>query len=219
MTINSFVEDLSSLRLENVFNPYSERCSIYDYVDSPKNRRILLKNMLVAASEVEVDSMWIGRDLGYRGGRRTGLALTDDVHLSDHAKRWDVDCKKFTKGTAVPERTAAVIWSVVRQISSPIFFWNVFPFHPFQSGKPFSNRAHNSFERRIGEDLLAELISIIRPRRLIAIGNDAEKSAFRLSDEIAHVKVRHPSYGGQNIFLGQIRSLYGIGESSTKSHY
>lgn len=214
MTINSFVEDLSSLRLENVFNPYSERCEIYNYAESPRNRRNLLKNLLVAASEVDVDSMWIGRDLGYRGGRRTGLALTDDVHLSDHARRWDVDCRKFTKGTAVPERTAAVIWSAVRQIPSPIFFWNVFPFHPFESGKPFSNRAHNSYERRIGEEILDEMISIVKPRRLIAIGNDAEKSARRLSDTLTHVKVRHPSYGGQNIFLDQIRSLYGIGDGA-----
>lgn len=212
---DAFVNELSGLAFKNTFNPYTDRCDVYDVCDAPRKRRTLLRKMLVAASEVEVDSIWIGRDLGYRGGRRTGLALTDDVHLSHHAKRWGVEVARLTKGQAVPERTAAVIWSVLGQITCPVFLWNVFPLHPFEAGDPFSNRAHNSKERKAGEDLLATLVGLLRPKRIVAIGNDAEKAAMRLEERANVVKVRHPSYGGQNIFLEQIESIYDLKPSKS----
>lgn len=215
MKAESFVKDLANLKFDNTFNPYSQRCQIYDYFDAPKKRRTILKKILEAASQVEVDAIWIGRDLGYRGGRRTGLALTDDVHFCHHVSRWQLDFERLTKGDAVPERTAAAIWSILSQVSSPVFLWNVFPLHPFESGFPFSNRTHNSREREAGEELLDNLISFLRPKRLIAIGNDAEKAAKKFEDRCKVFKVRHPSYGGQNIFLNQIQSLYDIDTTIT----
>ena len=212
MRAEQFIGELSNLKFENTFNPYSDRCEVYDFFDAPEKRSAMLKKMLEAASEVETDSIWIGRDLGYRGGRRTGLALTDDVHLSRHAQRWGIEVERPTKGQVVPERTAAIIWSVLSLISCPIFLWNVFPLHPYEAGDQFSNRAHNSKERNAGEDLLALLIEFLKPNRVIAIGNDAEKSAMRIVMHDKVKKVRHPSYGGQNIFLSQIRTLYQLNE-------
>tara|TARA_R110002073_G_scaffold221977_1_gene382191 strand:- start:3068 stop:3736 length:669 start_codon:yes stop_codon:yes gene_type:complete len=210
MKAEGFVKELANLKFENTFNPYSDRCEIYDYFDAPNRRRAILRKMLEAASQVEVDAIWIGRDLGYRGGRRTGLALTDDIHFCNHVGRWQLDYSRLTKGDAVPERTAAVIWSVLSQISSPVFLWNVFPLHPFEAGSPFSNRAHNSTERKAGEEILEILVDFLKPRRLVAIGNDAESAANKFGDRCEVIKVRHPSYGGQNIFLRQVQSLYDI---------
>lgn len=210
MKAEDFIKEISSLSFENTFNPYSDRCDVYDFFDAPQKRRALLKKMLQAASEVEIDSIWIGRDLGHRGGRRTGLALTDDIHLTNHAKRWGIEVGRITKGEAVPERTAAVIWSVLSEISSPVFLWNVFPLHPYEAGSPFSNRAHNSREKNAGKEVLAMLIQHLNPKRIIAIGNDAEKATVPFVDKSKIFKVRHPSYGGQNEFLSQIRLLYDV---------
>jgi len=158
----------------------------------------------------EIDSIWIGRDLGYRGGRRTGLALTDDAHLHMHAERWKLSIKRPTRGNVLAERTAAVIWSVLLQVEAPVFLWHVFPLHPHEAGNPFSNRPHNSQECKTGEDFLEQLILILKPRRLVAIGNDAARTACRLSSSRKVIKVRHPSYGGQAQFFVQMRELYDL---------
>lgn len=205
-----FVNCLRDLRFENVFNPYADRCAVHDVDDAPSRRARGLQQLLETAVATEVDALWIGRDLGHRGGRRTGLALTDDVHLTIHANRWNVTIERATTGSMVAERTAAVIWSMLALVPAPVFLWNAFPLHPHEPNDPFSNRSHNSHERAIGEALLAELISMLRPRRLVAIGNDAGKATSRLATITEVVQVRHPSYGGQSDFVRQVRWLYDL---------
>jgi hypothetical protein len=208
VTPSEFVLSLKGLKFDNVFNPYADRCEVHDLADAPSRRARALLELLELAGATEIDALWIGRDLGHRGGRRTGLALTDDVHLTVHAARWNISIERATTGMLVAERTAAVIWSVLTLVAVPVFLWNVFPLHPHEPGDPFSNRPHRPRERAVGEDLLAELIAMLQPRRLVAIGNDAAKAGRRLAANVQLIKVRHPSYGGQNDFVRQIQSLY-----------
>ncbi|MCY4283398.1 MAG: uracil-DNA glycosylase [Gammaproteobacteria bacterium] len=208
MTPAQYVNALSKLNFANAFNPYSNRCAIYDLDKAPLTRSQTLQDMLEAATEREIDSIWIGRDLGYRGGRRTGLALTDDVHIQVHGERWRLSIDRPTKGEIVAEQTAAVVWRVLSQVKVSIFLWNVFPLHPYEPGSPFSNRSHNARERRAGEEFLSELIMLLKPSRLVAIGNDAARTAYRLRSRHEVIKVRHPSYGGQIQFSAQVSELY-----------
>lgn len=208
MTPAEFTKALGGLKFENTFNPYSDRCTVHDLDDAPDIRSLTLLSIIDMAGEHEVDSLWIGRDLGYRGGRRTGLAFTDDVNIQAHTERWGLSMRRPTKGEVVAERTAAVIWRVLSQVKASIFLWNVFPLHPHEPGNPFSNRPHNSRERRAGEEFLADLIALLRPRRLVAIGNDAAQATRRLYDPYKAIQVRHPAHGGQTRFLTQINELY-----------
>lgn len=219
MNHHPFVNELASLQFQNCFNPYSDRCEIHDRQNAPHLRATALSAMLNKASENPVDAIWIGRDLGYRGGRRTGLALTDDIHMSAHAKRWNIEIteERPTIGNAVAERTAAVIWDMLEKIDSRIFLWNVFPLHPHESGDQFTNRQHNSLERKAGEDLLKQLINLLNPSRIVAIGNDAAAAALRVTEAIPVANVRHPSYGGQSQFQRQIKELYSLPVSLNQS--
>lgn len=210
MTPEQFVGAIQALSFDNVFNPYSDQCPVYDLSDAPLLRSGALLAMLRAATTTEIDAVWIGRDLGHRGGRRTGLALTDDVHLRTHATRWNIAVERATIGSMVAERTAAVIWSMLGLVSATVFLWNVFPLHPHEPDEPFSNRAHSRHERMIGEEIMAELILMLRPRRVVAIGNDAGQAAARLARGADALRVRHPSYGGQREFMGQIRCIYDL---------
>ena len=210
MSIHPFVKAVASLRFENTFNPYSDHCEVHDRKDAPQRRARALSAVVEKAASSSVDAIWIGRDLGYRGGRRTGLALTDDVHVARHAQRWNVRAERQTVGEVVAERTAAVIWGMLDQIDQPIFLWNVFPLHPHEAGSPFTNRQHNARERQAGEEILSLLLGLLRPSRVLAIGNDAFGAATRVADQSSVTLVRHPSYGGQRQFERQVSELYNL---------
>lgn len=214
MKVHSFVAAVASMRFENAFNPYSDRCEIYDRKDAPQRRACALSAIIERAADAGVDSVWVGRDLGYRGGRRTGLALTDDSHISRHAGRWGVRVERSTIGEAIVERTASVIWGALDQIDEPVFLWNVFPLHPHEAGRPFTNRRHNSAERLAGEEILSLLLRLLRPHRIVAVGNDALCAALRVGGRLPVFSVRHPSYGGQREFERQVAELYGLHEGN-----
>ena len=130
-----------------------------------------------------------------------------------HGRMWGVDCVRPTKGELVAERTATVVWRLLMRVDVPVFLWNAFPFHPYNAGRPFSNRAHKRREGEIGTAILRELIALLQPRRLVAVGNDAARSAGLAENARETVSVRHPSYGGQRQFRMEISQLYGLSES------
>ena len=204
------VSELRKMKFANTFNPYLEQCELCDKPDAPKLRTRILLEILSAASDLEIDSVWIGRDLGYRGGRRTGLALTDDVRFTQHVERWGINAERPTLGPLVRERTAGMVWDLLEQISEHVFLWNVFPLHPYPEGCTFKNRAHSAVERKAGGELLLMLVALLRPRRVVAIGNDAAKVLNGFSSRFAIHHVRHPSYGGEKIFREQMALLYDL---------
>ena len=210
MTPKKFVAALQAYEEERVFNPYLNNCAVFDRAKASEIRSKNLWRLLVAMQKSELDAIWIGRDLGYRGGRRTGLALTDEARFEMAQKRWGIKLDRATKGEPVAERTANNIWMLLEVIEVPVFMWNVFPFHPHEQGKPFTNRAHTAIERDKGVELLAIVVAMLKPKRLVAIGNDAYRIAEREFSYLPVHKVRHPSYGGEKDFERQLRKLYGI---------
>ena len=209
MTPTSFVRALAGFALENVFNPYVDICSIHDKVDAAATRRKNLRTYLGAAQAKGVDTIWMGRDLGYRGGRRTGLALTDEYHLIELQKLFPgATFSRATHGSAVAERTAAEIWAALRTVPHPPLFWNVFPFHPHEHGSSLTNRRFTARELAEVDDLNASLIAWLGVKRIISIGQDALQYTKRFGVKVQ--AVRHPSYGGVADFRRGIADVYGI---------
>jgi hypothetical protein len=206
--ISSFVDSLAQVSLPSVFNPYADLCPVFDRNDANVIRMRNLKQALNRAVDVGATSVWVAQDLGYRGGRRTGLALTDEAHLAQHGLM--LQAKPFTKATNGPvvvERTAEIVWHALGTIGKPVLLWNVFPLHPHLPGDPLSNRCHTKTERLLGLEFLQQLFEILRPELVVSIGLQAEKALRQL--DVSCERARHPSYGGQREFLNSINSLYG----------
>lgn len=207
--IDSFVTDLAGVRLASVFNPYADRCSMYDLPDSAGIRRANLIAFLRSVERLDLTTIWLGRDLGYRGGRRTGLALTDEPRLSQFRLIYlNTRVRRATTGPNVSERTATEIWEQIVKLSVPPFLWNVFPFHPYETGDPFTNRAHTALERNIGLEILESLLEWLTPKKIVTLGGDAYRAVQRLGYNCAYV--RHPSYGGKADFIRGICDVYGV---------
>lgn len=207
--IDAFIDDLSTYEAERVFNPWTMNCEHVDVEDSFGVRRENLRKVLSACADANEVDVWIGRDLGWRGGRRTGVALVDEYALDDYALSIDVvGLRKATAGPVMRERTATEIHLARARVSRKLFFWNVFPFHPHEENKPDSNRMHTRQERDVGIAFLVSVLSLLPVVRVVTIGNDATH-ALQTAD-VACYSVRHPSYGGQRDFHRQINDHYGI---------
>ncbi|MEQ1869186.1 MAG: uracil-DNA glycosylase [Vicinamibacterales bacterium] len=208
MTPVTFVAALEQVSLPSVFNPYSDVCPEHDHATSAAIRRSNLLLYLQKAADRGIDSVWLGRDCGYRGARRTGIALTDERQLAALAEHFSIHgLEKATAGDIVAERTATEVWKMIRELRARTFLWNVFPFHPYDPQNPMSNRPHRVAEFREAEDILAALLDWLRPRVVVTLGNDAARAAARLG--LKSALVRHPSYGGHLEFARALRCIYG----------
>ena len=212
--VTEFVDALCNVRLNHVFNPYTDHCPLYDREDAATMRRQNLERSLTSAIELGVRTIWIARDLGYRGGRRTGLALTDEMHLGAYSALFrGLPVERATKGPPVGERTANTIWRMLARVGQPVFLWNVFPLHSHAPEEPMTNRCHTAKERESCSWFFHALLNLLNPDKIIAIGSDAHKAVDSMG--INSVQVRHPSYGGQNVFIRQIEEAYDLDSNVT----
>lgn len=204
-----FVDALSGVQLPDVFNPYRDRCPVHDPAGAAHVRARNLASYLMAVRRMACETVWMGRDLGYRGGRRTGLAFTDEAHLSDLERLYPgAQVGKATQGEAWGERTAGVLWHALERVEPRPLLWNVLPLHPHVSRRPMSNRAVRAHERDAVHALNDALLRMMGVRQVVAIGNDAAAYAQRFGLKVC--AVRHPSYGGIADFRAGIAAQYGV---------
>ena len=209
MSVDEFVDELSGISLPNVFNPYRDVCTVSDHPASPSLRCQNLTFFLNTMLKDETRSIWLGRDLGYRGGRRTGIPLTDEFHLNalqDTFGVFGVEKATTDQEKPVKERTASEVWKMLTLIGQPTLLWNVFPFHPFDEDDPLSNRRHTAQEFDLCRDILTTVFNWLEPTTVIALGADAEGAVLSIGRKCN--RVRHPSYGGQADFAREICKIY-----------
>ena len=199
------VNELAQISMENVFNPYHDRCPFYDLADAPAIRRANLAAVVDAAIDRGCAELWVGLELGARGGRRTGLPLTDELMMNHCTAYWGIHgLRRATRGDAVQEQTARFVWSAVSGRQRTVFFWNAFPFHSHMPGS-ITNRGHTLAERLAVPPILPWLVEILGVNRIVALGRAAEQAVA--DHGLLARYVRHPGRGGGAAFLDAIRQV------------
>lgn len=210
--LKSLINELSDRSFIDAFNPYKDYCEIYDTTKSNSVRKKNLESYLEYFSKLESVDLWIGRDLGYKGGRRTGIPFTSEININNLNSKLGLDLKiESINKVLSSEVSANTIWEIFNNLSNNIIFWNIYPYHPYNIGNPLSNRKFNKEEEIFGLTILKTLIDSLNINRIVCIGNDSANSLKKIKiKNIPISSVRHPSYGGVNIFKKQMAEIYNI---------
>jgi hypothetical protein len=206
--VGAIIEEASKLRFPNSFNPYADQCAAHDRPGAPNIRRANLAAILSAAAEEPVDELWLALEPTWKGARRTGLAMTDERYLEEHAARWGaVGVRRATDTLRSPkEHTACYVWRALANIPERVFLWNAVPVHTHSPGDYQRNRRHTAAERQACLPLLRKMIAFLQPKLCIAIGDDAGE-AFEAADRTCKV-VSHPANGKHLQFAEQMQARH-----------
>jgi uracil-DNA glycosylase len=162
----------------------------------------------------------MGEASGYNGCRHSGIAFTSGKVIALNKLYEEIRDKLLFKGiSSIKEYSTNIVYSLFNnhpKTFKQCVLFNCFPFHPHEFRIPESNRKPFSKEIKEGQEYIIKIIEIFASETIIAIGNVAFKSISnlikeeRISSNIQIHKVRHPSYGGKNDFLKEIKTILNL---------
>jgi len=178
------------------FNPYCDEYPAYDLPGAAEIRRENLYAYLRSLSR-QPEVLIVGEALGWRGCRFSGVPLTCEAQLLSGKLPFG---GRQSSRSARPyaEATATIFWHTMLPYFPGFMSWNCVPIHTHTTGKPLTNRRPTRQEISDYQPFLQELVGLIAPRTVIALGKAAE-AALILSG-ISYYPVRHPSHGGRQGF-------------------
>lgn len=203
MTVAQLVGALAACETPaTLINPYRHRDDAFDAADAPRHRQANLLAYL--ALRPAPRALLVGEAMGWRGGRFSGIAFTSERQLA----QWGAP---FSASSLHPggwtESSATIIHGVLDELAleHQVVLWNSVPFHPHPSGKPLGNRAPTGGEIALGRPLLEQLVGLLQPAEIIAVGRVAEATL----GDLATGRVRHPAQGGATLCRNGLRALLG----------
>ena len=200
-----FKKEVFTIESSEVFwNPYKGEDSELDL----ENGSLIRKNNLNKYLQQFPDYpkfMLIGEAPGPWGCRFSGLAFTSERQLVEGSLPFYGE-QSSTFDPPVVERSGSVLWGILKPYHPNFFVWNSIPLHPTDPGKPLSIRTPKKSELKEYSHILKDMIEIIKPVAIVAIGRKAEMSLEYLGIECTYV--RHPSYGGTTEFRTGIADFF-----------
>jgi uracil-DNA glycosylase len=186
-----------------LYNLYHSADPCFDLPQAAAIRRANLFSFL-SSLPGRPPTLLVGEAPGWRGCRFSGVPFTSEVQLTRDMLPFQ---GQHSSNRDVPygEASATIFWGTLSPYHPQFFVWSSLPFHPYQPGKPLSNRTPAMEELRAYLPLLNEVIKLVAPQQVMAVGRRAQQALVWL--QIPAIPIRHPSHGGAKMFQSSIIPL------------
>lgn len=152
--------------------------------------------------KVKPEILIIGEAPGPSGCRFSGIPFVSEVQLLD--KDFPFHGKQSSLQEPFKSKSSEIFWSALKPFFNRFFTWNTIPFYPHDKNEDMRTPSEEEKSRFLF--LLKHINNILKPKLIIAIGRHAESSLNVLS--INNMYVRHPSFGGDQLFRNQIKDIF-----------
>lgn len=195
--VDALIESVAGATIGDTFNQFRDSDGDDCGPDAPAIRRDNLRAYLGARLGAPV--LFIAEAGGWRGARYSGLSLFSERQFGP-----DEPGLRFSSRQPFgwSEPSATVVQAAIAQWKFDVVLWNLVPTHPRRERQPHTNRTPSRAESREGERFTRELIDVLRPRHVAAIGLVAARA---LGPDVA--VIRHPSHGGAVIARAKLREV------------
>jgi hypothetical protein len=189
---------------EDAFNPFADRLVDADKPRAQNIRRANLRRYLNSFSE-RPEVFVLGEAAGPWGCRFSGVPFTSEQQLCSGDLPF---AGEQSSAADLPhaERSATIFWKTMAAYHPHFFVWNAMPLLPHRREKPFLLRRPDAEELRAFRPLLTDVIRLLNPVRMIAVGRVAEQALREL--DFCREYVRHPSHGGQKEFDAGMKRIF-----------
>jgi uracil-DNA glycosylase len=189
---------------DTLFNQYNDTDLNVDLPNADKIRRKNLRSYLMSFPK-RPSIVVIGEAPGPRGCRFSGVPFTSEAQLCKGILPFK-GLQSSINDTPYSENTATIFWKVMLHHFPKFFMWNCVSYHPHKPGEILSIRNPTKNEIVIYSKLLSEILLLIKPKHLVAVGRSAE---FALNEiGFPYIYVRHPSCGGAKDFRTSIERIF-----------
>ena len=221
--ITEFVDELGLYEGVNVYNPWSDVDLNYD--NSLEASRWRRQNFIAYALPRlgRANTFVVAEAVGYQGGRYSGIAITcermllglhstvdanqlAEIPLWRTSSQMSEHIKSIQREKGFNEPTDTVVWNaIIENGINPydIFLWNIFPFHPYKSGEPMTNRTPTDEEQQLGWEYTKRLLDLhlelggVEPL-MLAVGQKSADTMGKFG--LSAIGLRHPANGGANLY-------------------
>ena len=195
------VDDLAACDIGGTFNLFRDEDAALDAEGAAARRRANLLAYL--ESRRAADVVAFGEAAGYQGARWSGIAFTSERDLDAWGEPYARSSRR-PEGWSEPSGT--IVHRVLGELGAEgrVLLWNTVPTHPHRPGEPLTNRRPTKSETAAGVVYALQLIALVRPRIVVAVGRVAEASLGEAGVRPVQY-VRHPANGGGAIFEREMR--------------
>ena len=194
---------------DRMFNPYRDT-DAHDGPDAPALRQANLAAALDAVAEAGTpDVLVLAEAPGPWGCHFSGIPFTNERQLLDpeFPVTGTPTSRQFAEtGTPMREMSGGIYWDAMLPHWGRFWTWNAVPLHPHKADQPLTIRTPGVREVRRWHGLLQEMIGILQPRAVVAVGRKAEGALQAIGAEPTYV--RHPSQGGATLFRTGIAEIW-----------